>query len=109
MEALEAQEYKVAISQPMHGKTYVQIAEERASLEAKLTDMGFYVIDTVLTIDDDEDYNPMRYLGRAITLMADADIFVFMPGWESARGCVIEYEIAKAYNKIITILPEDYL
>lgn len=106
MEALEAQAYKVAISQPMNGKTYIQIAEERAVLEAKLSDMGFLVIDTVLDISQDEDYNPMRYLGRAIELMADAQIIVFMPGWEQARGCKIEHEIAKAYNKIIVYLPE---
>lgn len=108
MEALEAPVYKVAISQPMNGKTYMQIAEERAALEEKITSMGMEVIDTVLDISGDEDYNPMRYLGKAIALMADADIFIFMPGWDQARGCIIEHDIAKAYNKIIVLLPERY-
>lgn len=30
--------------------------------------------------------------------MAKADIAIFCPGWEKARGCQIEYQTAKAYG-----------
>lgn len=50
------------------------------------------------------DYNPeggsipMKYLARSIEIMADADLVYFAPGFDSARGCWIEYECAKAYG-----------
>ena len=33
--------------------------------------------------------------------MSEADAVVFMPGWENARGCRIEHEIALEYGKYI--------
>ena len=36
--------------------------------------------------------------------MADADLVLFCPNWQEARGCVIEHEIAKAYHKPVKYL-----
>lgn len=93
---------KIMISQPMRGKTEQQIRQEREELVEKLEQQGHKVIDTILTdkppIDCDE---AIYFLGRSIELMSKADAVIFMKGWENARGCRIEYQIAKDYGKFI--------
>ena len=95
---------KVAISQPMRGKTTKQILEERAWLVAKLENMGIEVLNTILDISEDKD--PMYYLGESIKLLSEADAIIFMPGWELTRGCYIEHQVAEEYGKTIILLPE---
>jgi len=43
-------------------------------------------------------FGPVYCLGESIKLMEDADIAVFAPGWENARGCRIEHKICEEYN-----------
>ena len=90
---------KIMISQPMMGKSDKQIKKERENLIEMLESEGHQVIDTVLDIS--EELSPIYYLGESIKKMADADAVVFMQGWENARGCRIEHEIALEYGKYI--------
>lgn len=90
---------KVMISQPMRGKSTKQIKEERENLIQTLESEGHQIIDTVLDIS--EGLSPVYYLGESIKKMSEADAVVFMPGWENARGCRIEHEIALEYGKYI--------
>ena len=90
---------KVMISQPMMGKSTKQIKEERVNLIQMLESEGHQIIDTVLDIS--EVLSPVYYLGESIKKMSEADAVVFMPGWENARGCRIEHEIALEYGKYI--------
>ena len=41
---------------------------------------------------------PVVYLAKSIEKLAEADIAVFTPGWEKARGCRIEHQIAEEYG-----------
>ena len=98
---------KVFISFPMNGKSYDELVKERNSIinQCKLYfSEDTYYIDTVF---DDSDYDcndPLYYLGKSITAMAEADIVVFARGWENARGCLIEYDCARKYEvPILTI------
>nr|DAV26494.1 MAG TPA: Nucleoside 2-deoxyribosyltransferase like protein [Caudoviricetes sp.] len=93
---------KVMISQPMRGKTNEQIREERKELIKKLESEGHEVIDTI--IDEEPPKNideAIYYLSKSIEFIANADAIVFMPGWEEARGCKIEYCVAKEYGKFV--------
>lgn len=90
---------KVMISQPMMGKSTKQIKEERENLIQMLESEGHQIIDTILDIS--ECLSPIYYLGESIKKMSEADAVVFMPGWENARGCRIEHEIALEYEKYI--------
>lgn len=69
---------KIAISQPMHGKTTKTILAERASIVAKLENMGIEVVNTILDISEEKD--PMYYLGESIKKISEADAIIFMPG-----------------------------
>jgi hypothetical protein len=90
---------KIMISQPMKGKTNEQIREERAELVEKLKVEGHEVIDTVFDDFPEGKATPVHYLAKSIEFIANVDGVVFMPGWENARGCKIEHQIAKEYGK----------
>lgn len=94
---------KVFISQPMAGKTEEQIKLEREKLTEEFTSLNYEVIDSVFK-DFSKDKSPIYYLAKSIELLDKADIVVFMNGWDKARGCRIEYEVAKEYGKTIVMM-----
>lgn len=94
---------KIMISQPMNGKSYDQIKSERENLVKSLQENGHEVIETVFE-EWTEEKSPIFYLAKSIELMDKAEKIIFMKGWEQARGCRIEYMIAKSYGKEIQIL-----
>ena len=92
------------ISQPMKGKTKEQINAEREAIVKKLEAEGNTVLDTVFADSPEEAQNkPVWYFSKAIEAMSTVDAVYFMPGWEEARGCKLEHQIAEAYGvKILT-------
>ena len=92
---------KIMISQPMKGKTNEQIRKERAELVKRLQEEGHEVVDTVFdTAPADEDV-AIYMLSQSIRYIGKVDAVVFMQGWENARGCKIEHEVALKYGKYI--------
>lgn len=87
---------KVFISQPMNGKSDRMIREERQLVIDVCKENGLEVIDSVFDVGPG---SAIKYLARSIELMDDADRVVMMKGWEKARGCRIEHEVAVAYGK----------
>ena len=98
---IEMKKLKIMISQPMKGKTEEQIRSERAELVKKLEEKGHEVVDTIFAEETPEGDARLYYLAKSIEAMSKVDAVVFMPGWEKARGCQIEHEIAVRYNKFI--------
>ena len=98
---------KAMISQPMAGKTDNEIVETRNNAIAVLESMGYEVINTLFT---DEWYSkesmtergvvniPMTFFAKSIENMALCHAVFFCPGWQNARGCKLEHEVAKAYG-----------
>lgn len=92
---------KVFISQPMKDKTEQEILEERAKMFqlAKESFPDAEMIDSYF-----DDYKPstgnvgLKYLAKSLELLADADVAYFAPGWDEARGCIIENECAIKYG-----------
>lgn len=99
---------KVMISQPMHGKTEQQIREERAELIKKIEDEGDTYIDTIFTQEAPKDIDTaIYYLAKSIEKLAEADKVIFMQGWDKARGCIVEHEVALSYGLIISYCEEN--
>lgn len=88
------------ISQPMNGLTDEEIKTVREEV-IKGINPEWEVLNTLFDVKFD---NPIYYLAKSIEKLAEADIVIFVPDWENARGCKIEYEIAKAYGKFILIM-----
>lgn len=114
-------EIKVFVSQPMHGLSLAEVQEKRTEVlervgkcleEKGLTDFSLDPINAIIrgvSIEDEcymevlglDPENPPRtwWLGQAIQEMAAADLFIFGPGWFSARGCNVERKVYDLYFK----------
>lgn len=94
---------KVMICQPMNGKSEEQIRQERDELINKIQEEGDTYIDTIFQDEVPEGFDiPIYYLAKSIETIAYADKIIFMDGWDKARGCIIEHEVATSYDKIIS-------
>ena len=98
---------KAMLSQPMAGKSEEEIVATRDRAIKALEGMGFEVVNTLFT---DEWYSrnsmtergvvniPLCFLSKSIENMSLCDAAYFCKGWEHARGCRIEHEVAVAYG-----------
>ena len=105
---------KAMLSQPMAGKTQEEIVATRERAVAALKARGFEVINTLFT---DEWYSkekmeergvvqiPLCFLAKSLENMSLCHAAYFCKGWESARGCRIEHDVALAYG--LEVLYED--
>ena len=83
----------------MKGKSNEQIKGEREELVKKLEAEGHEIVDTIFDFPIDK--SGIWYLAKSIEAMEDVDGVVFMVGWNQARGCIIENQVAIAYNKFV--------
>lgn len=91
---------KLFISQPMKGKTDDEILAERENAIQVARDCigeEVEVIDSFFQ-NAPAEARPLWFLGKSLELLSTADIAVFAPGWEDARGCRIENLCAKEYG-----------
>ena len=105
---------KAMISQPMAGKTDAEIVEAREKAVAELEGMGYEVVNTLFT---DEWYSdeamegrgvvqvPLCYLAKSLENMSLCHAAYVCKGWEEARGCRIERDVAVTYG--LEMLYED--
>lgn len=101
---------KAMLSQPMAGKTNEEIITTRERAIAVLKERGYEIINTLFT---DEWYSqeamkkrgveniPLCFLAKSLENMSLCHAAYFCKGWENARGCKIEHEVAKAYGMTI--------
>lgn len=98
---------KVMISQPMNGLTDEEIEETREKAIRHLERLGYKVVNTLFKDDWDNNSSmkdrgvmniPVYYLARSLESMSFCDVVYFCDGWEDARGCRIEHEVAEEYG-----------
>lgn len=88
---------KIFISQPMRDLSEEEIkADRKRAIEKAKTIYG----DDVEIIDsyNNKYQKPLVCLAKSIELLAAADIAYFCKGWNTARGCRIEYMCASNYG-----------
>ena len=101
---------KIFISQPMNGKTDTEIKTERLAAIEKIEEVygnDVEIVDSIIT-DAPDGAKPLWYLGKSLQMLSEADGVYFMKGYESARGCIIEWEACHGYD-IPVIGIGDYL
>ena len=98
---------KAMISQPMNGLTDEEIEKTRDKAIRHLDRLGYKVVSTLFK---DGWYNnsdmkdrgvmniPVYYLARSLESMSFCDAVYFCDGWEDARGCRIEHDVAEEYG-----------
>jgi len=93
---------RIMISQPMRGRQENEIREERDNVRRKLEERGHDVMDTIFADSpQDAQATPLYFLAKSIDAIGKADAIIFLPGWEKARGCIIEHLVAQMYGKEI--------
>ena len=95
----------IMISQPMTGLSSDKIIKIREKAIDILKAFNYDVIDNFFIdysfIPDDTKHIPVAYLAKSIKVMSKCDAVYFCKGWEEARGCKIEHEVAKNYGLAI--------
>lgn len=105
---------KAMISQPMKGKTDEEIVADRNRAIKALEEKGYEIVNTLFT---DEWYSkenmaergvvqiPLCFLAKSLDNMSRCHAAYFVKGWENARGCKIEHDVAVAYG--LTVIEEE--
>lgn len=90
------------ISQPMRGLSDEEILRVREEVRNKMEQMGFRFVDSFFNEFDKETKDvknvPIYYLSKSIEKMSQCDVVVFVDGWDKARGCQIEHDVAEKYE-----------
>ena len=98
---------KAMISQPMNCLTDEEIEKTREKAIRHIDRLGYKVVNTLFK---DGWYNnsamkdrgvtniPVYYLARSLESMSFCDAVYFCDGWEDARGCRIEHDVAEEYG-----------
>lgn len=94
---------KLFISQPMRGLTDEEILKAREEIRKKAEEVVGKKLQLIDSFIDEypgeiNKQVPVWYLGKSIQLLSEADIAYFGKGWNEARGCKIEHEIAIQYG-----------
>ena len=91
---------KLFISQPMGGLLDEQIKQVRMDAINKAKALLGEDVEPLETFFDSfgPDAKPLDYLARSLEYLARADVAVFVPGWQNARGCRIEHQCAVDYG-----------
>lgn len=98
---------KAMLSQPMNGKTEEEIVATREKAIKVLETQGYELVDTYFNDEWSRKENmeaegviqiPVRFLAKSLEKMSLCDAVYFCKGWEQARGCRIEHEVAVAYG-----------
>ena len=99
-------EVTVMISLPMQGKTEEQIDEEMADMMDLVWNIypDACIRDSI--IENHEEKTELECFSESIFHMSQSDMLAMGYGWENARGCKLEHEIAKAYNMPILYLDD---
>lgn len=97
---------KVFISQPMNGREWDEIMQER---ERALVEAGKRLQVTVratpLYLTRYDLSKPLFKLGDSLQYLSNADVAFFCKGWRARRGCRIEHLACEEYG--IPILEEE--
>ena len=91
------------ISQPMRGKTDEEIEAQREKAVKALEAMGYSVVNTFFKGcfggDISENVNrPIYFLAKSLVSMSSCNAVYFCSGWDKARGCKIEHQVAQEYG-----------
>lgn len=98
---------KAMLSQPMAGKTDMEIIATRERALARLEALGYEIVNTFFTSDwyapeamkkRGVEQIPLCFLAKSLENMSQCHAAFFCKGWELARGCKIEHDAAVAYG-----------
>jgi hypothetical protein len=88
---------RLFISQPMRDRTDEEIQAERDRILEEVREKYPDVEPIHSFFQGASNMSPIECLAEALKRMEGADIIYFAPGWNTARGCVVEHYVAELY------------
>ena len=83
----------------MKGKTQKEIKAERERIKTNFQNEGWEFVETLQeTLPADTLHVSLWCLGAGLVNMADCDYVIFLKGWKTARGCLLEHAACEAYG-----------
>lgn len=101
---------KVFISQPMAGYADNVIEEVRENICRLFSIKSEDLINSfnkTIPLGTNIKNDRVWCLGDSIRLMGMADLVIFAPNWEDARGCRIEHRVCEEYGIPFVEVPKD--
>jgi hypothetical protein len=104
---MEIVQGKAMLSQPMAGKSEAEIITTRERAIKVLEERGYEIVNTLFTDDWYKKESmetrgvvqiPLCFLAKSLESMSLCHAVYFCKGWENARGCKIEHDVAVAYG-----------
>ena len=92
---------RVFISQAMSGKGDVAVLVERANAAQKAQEHAGEEIEILDSFRANQVIQPLQVVGQSISMMAQADLVVFVKGWEADKECKIQHMCATEYGLAI--------
>ncbi len=97
---------KIFISQPMNGLTLEQIKNDREKciniIDKYLSKNEYYILDNIredeINIANNMKNSRVYMLGNSISLLGNADLVIFLKGWEDSLGCSVEDFVCEEYD-----------
>ncbi|MCM1363404.1 MAG: DUF4406 domain-containing protein [Ruminococcus sp.] len=89
---------KLFISQCMRGRSDEEILAEREAIIEKAKKLCTEEVEVLNSFFDDYTGSALYFLSKSLEMLSEADIAVFGPGWEKARGCRIEHQCCEDYE-----------
>lgn len=90
---------KAFISQPMNGMSDDEIVIVRDSVWRIIKEKHGEECEIIESYFPEDDLmTPVKALAKSIKLLDQADVAYFAPGWDEARGCIIEHAICELYG-----------
>ena len=91
----------------MRGQTEEAILKARSEAVKKVKSMYGEDVEILNSFFDDFNTSNVKnpaiaYLAKSIDVLAEADIAYFCKNWARARGCRIEYDVARLYGIKVT-------
>lgn len=89
---------KAMISLPMKDITREEILDVWNRAKIQLEKKGYIVVSTIFPQSYADMEDPLWLLSLTINKMSDCEAVYFCDGWEDARGCRIEHDVAEEYG-----------
>lgn len=91
---------KIFISQPFKGRTEEEVFEERGRLQKMVEEVYGEPVEVIDQYHQTASKGAGRfyYLSQDLLMMGEADLIVFSRNWHTAKGCMVEHELARVYG-----------
>ena len=91
---------RIYISLPISGRDIEDVESAIKSAAAQIEKHGFKAV-SPLEVSPDPESSYAVHIGRGITELLECDAALVLSGWVESKGCALEMEAARIYDKKI--------